>query len=148
MSSIYKQLLDYTAATITSLSLTGLTGVHKKKLPWDAKLAGKQCVVAVHKENKVEQSTNLAYDAGYGVIVTFFHADNPGKLDADEDAFYQWRQDTIAAFINQPITSITPQVYQVTVEPGPVIDSGAWKQNKTAQQFVLRFWIRHNRPGT
>jgi len=145
MASIQKQLLDYTKTTITALSLTGLDTVTIRRLPWDTKLTGSNCIISSLKENKIEIATNVAYDTGYGVIVAFWHPDSPGQLDIDEDAFYQWREDTVAAFIDKRVATITPVVYKTTIEPGPVLDVGVFRKNKIAQQLVLRFWIRRNK---
>ncbi|MBT7069650.1 MAG: hypothetical protein HN975_02015 [Anaerolineae bacterium] len=147
MSSIQKQLLDYTKTTIEALSLTGLDSVVVRKFPFDTKLTGKVCVISPTKENKIETATNAAYDTGYGVIVAFYHPDDAGRLDVDENAFYLWRESTVAAFIDKRVATITPVVYKTTIEPGPVMDLGVFRKNKTAQSLVIRFWVRRNRPG-
>ena len=140
-----KQILDYTKTTIDALGLTDLDGTYIRKFPWNVGLTGSNCIITPVKETAIAQSTNLAYDVGYGVGVVLYKPTNQ-DFTSDADALYQWRQDVIAAFADKPVATITPKVYIVKIEPNQVIDLASFRLNFDATSFVLRYFVRHNRP--
>ncbi len=116
-----------------------------KKVPWsedDTKLPG----VLLTPVPEVEQNaTNASDDIAYGVQVTIAQISNR-DTEANADRIYYWRERLMGLFRNKRVTGVTGS-WKCTIEPKPVIDLPSFANLYDATAFVVRVWVRTQRPA-
>jgi hypothetical protein len=144
-AAIWDQLLDAVVTKLKAMSLTGITtaNIDKQKLPWNLERITEGVYVSPVRETSSE-ANNIKDDVRYGVQITMFSASNK-DLTTNLDRLLLWRQEISWAFRSQAMPGMLAQVFDVTLEPGPVIDIGAWKEQFDASTLVLRCRSRESR---
>ena len=135
---LFSQCLDAVTDKLKAMSFEGITSdkIAKQKLPWNFEKISEGIFVSPVAE-KFGTEFNNAYDIGYGVQITTFAASN-ASLTGNLSRHLMWRQQIRDAFHNQPLPGLAEVGYIAKVEPGPVIDIGAWKDQFDAGVWVVR----------
>ncbi len=128
------------------------------KLPWDTgvdygkddtTLRGTRggIILSMPLQETVADASVQRDDIGYPVMCTIFAADNR-DLDVNQDKYLKWRQQIFKAFRkwHPPLVAAEQHdVWQVRVEPGPVVSQMSWMKNIFSSSLVLRFISREPR---
>lgn len=153
--SLHEQCLDAAKAKIEALTLSApwtATEVHKRKFPWnrDTLADGSQAVIFVTPVNdRIRPATNVGDDFDYGVQITAALKTNMKLVEGMADTLLI-REQLMRAFL--PVHGALPlaglsAVYNVLVEPGPVIDPSSFERMYDVSAFVIRCICRRNRGG-
>lgn len=145
---LYQQILDAVADQIGTLSLAGLTSseIFVRKLPWNRNSVEPGIHVTPTRET-IERVVTSHDDFGYGVQVTIVQPGNQ-HLTRDLETELDWRRSLIQAFQptqDQPPLAGVSEVYDVRIEPGPVIDPPSFLLQHDVQAVLLRFFTREIR---
>lgn len=144
----YQQILDAVADQIGALSLAGLPSaeVFVRKLPWNKNNTEPGIHVTPTRET-IDRVTTSHDDFGYGVQVTIVQPSNQ-HLTKNLETELDWRRSLIQAFqpthLQLPLAGVAG-VFDVRIEPGPVIDPSTFLLQYDAQAVLLRFFTREVR---
>ena len=89
--------------------------------------------------------TNASDDVGFGVQVTIAQNSNR-DLEGYADRLYWWRETIAGLFRNKRFPAVAGS-YKCVIEPKPVIDPAAFGDLFDATAFVVRVWVRIQRPS-
>jgi len=147
-SPLYQQILDAVADKVGALSLSGLVSseVFVRKLPWNKNSVEPGIHITPTRET-IEQVVTSHDDFGYGVQVTIVQPSNQ-NLTKNLETELDWRRSLIQAFqpthVQLPLPGVG-EVFDVRVEPGPVIDPSTFLLQHDVQAVLLRFFTREVR---
>lgn len=145
---LYQQVLDAVADKIGALSLAGLPSaeIFVRKLPWNKNNTEPGIHVTPTRET-VDRVTTSHDDFGYGVQVTIVQPSNQ-NLTKNLETELDWRRSLIQAFqptsVQLPLAGVG-EVFDVRIEPGPVIDPSTFLLQYDVQAVLLRFFTREVR---
>ncbi|MCI0358643.1 MAG: hypothetical protein L0211_09175 [Planctomycetaceae bacterium] len=151
--AIFDQCLDAIVAKIQALSLPApwqTIDVVRRKFPWKRSLilpdiqAG---IFVTPLNDRFVQVTNQADDWGEAIQITAAQATNL-DLENGLPADLLCRQQLVDAFLpvhGQAPLSGVDSVYNIVIEPGPIIDPGAFQQNFDVSAIVARCLVRRTR---
>jgi len=116
-----------------------------RKLPWeDPSEDDLPGVYLVPVPELIKDATNASDDYGFGVQVTIAQ-DSNRNLTANADRLFWWRETGMGLFYNKRLSGIDGS-YKCVVEPKPVIDPANFRDMVDATAFVVRVWVRKQRP--
>lgn len=150
MASVWKDLLDATAAVIRGLALQGLPDdrVYVRKFPTDRGVSLPCVLVCLGGAEDLDPVGDLeGTEVGYPVLVAHvFASDQDLTLD---DTELQWRQGILDAFLDLPRLEVTSaEVTDCRIDTHPAIDLTLFREsNLDAGGFLLKFDTRRQRPG-
>jgi hypothetical protein len=142
-ASVHKQILDYVETTIEGLGLTDIDTVYARKFTWRQHINDLSlpcCIIAPAREN-LALATNKSYDMAYGIQVVLIQVCNR-DYTANLDRLMKWREDVIREFQGRSFTASDTFVWDVKIEPGPVVDQGVFLNQYDATSFVMRCYVR------
>jgi hypothetical protein len=141
--SLHYRCLLAVQARIQSLNLAGVAGasVVIREAPTDRGMGDGGAVAMpaiLVTPVAVEQlviATSARDDVGFPIFVGIVDISNQ-ELAIDLATRLKWREQIIRAFSNQRLTGVA-EVHQVTVEPGSILQPGAYQQNLFASALVV-----------
>lgn len=152
-AAVFDQCLDAAVAEIQALQLPapwGSEAVAKRKFPWNrGMLAGgeKALVLVTPLNDRTRQVLNQSDDFEYGIQITAAVKSNE-HLTEYLSADLLCRQQLMNAFFpvaGQAALSGVSQIYNVTVESGPVIDPASFDRMYDVSAFIIRCFERRTR---
>lgn len=152
-NSTTQKILDAMVAGIKSAIGTSSSATYKiadanivdEKLPWienDSMLPG---VILTPVPELEKNATNASDDIGYGVQVTVAQSSNR-DLSTNRDRIYWLREKIAGLYRNRRLAVSGVGTYICSIEPKPVIDVAAFVNLFDATAFVVRVWVRTQRP--
>lgn len=151
--AVHEQCLDAAVAKIQALSLPSpwtSERVYKRKFPWNRNAieqSGDAAIFVTPLNDRTQARTNQQNDFGLGCQITAAvktNLDLTDKLDAD----LLCREHLMSAFLpvhgSEPLAGVS-DVYDVLIEPAPVIDPGSFDAMYDVSAFVIRCMNRRNR---
>lgn len=152
-AAIHDQCLDAAVAKIQALQLPapwGSEAVAKRKFPWNrGMLAGgeKALVLVTPINDRTRQVLNQSDDFELGCQITAAVKSNE-SLTEHLSADLLCREQLMNAFLpvagQLPLAGV-PEIYNVTVEPGPVIDPASFDRMYDVSAFIIRCFNRRTR---
>jgi hypothetical protein len=152
--SLFYQCLTAIQAKIQALSLpspwTDPDNVFVRKFPWNRTAIAESATAGIWITPLSDQFrfvNNQADDWGLGIQITAGQASN-FDLSTGITADLMLRQQIIGALLptagEQPLAGVS-EVINIVIEPGPVLDAGAFQQNYDVGAFVARCIARRTR---
>lgn len=151
--SIFEQCLDGIVAKLQTLTLPSpweSAAVVKQKVPWNRGMVSLTKDASIFVTPQSEQLTpilNTADDFGEGVQVTLVRKGNQ-HLTENLSAELRCRQQVANALLpahgEQALPGV-PDIYDVRIEPGPVLDAGAFQAQYDVGALVVRCLNRRSR---
>lgn len=151
-NSITQTLLDQVEATLEAAIGVGSGAAHtivlanfvQGKLAWGDDMSVPGVLLSPVPEMEKPGATNVDDDIGYGVQVTIAQSGNRDPA-TNKDRLFYWRETAAAALRSKRLTAGAYVFHQVTIEPRPIVDPGAYAANVDATAFVVRCWYRSRR---
>lgn len=145
MASLHYQIFKATVGVINGF---GIATVYPRKFLFDRALSGSYIVVALGKDETVNDPSTEDLERAYPVVVGFVQPSNQLVELTAEPIWMQWREIVLDYFEANPILpGLSNVVYDCIVEPGSVLDLTAFNDaNLDAGFLTLKFLANKDRP--
>ena len=81
--------------------------------------------------------TNASEDIGYPILIAVIEAANEEQSKTTLKRHLRWREQIIDTFIHRHMPIDNVFHLDTTVEPGPIIDAGAWLRRQLFESLVV-----------
>lgn len=146
MGSLHYQIFKAVTGQISGF---GIATVYPRKFLFDRALTGSYIVMALGREETVQDPETEDLERAYPVVVGFVQPSNQNVELTTEPDWMPWREQVADYFEANPIPpGLTNVVYDCLVEFGSILDLTAFTEaNLDAGFLTLKFLATKDRPA-